>query len=150
MYFYFVLESFGLNQEEQMKENPLFPSFTKHLHHKINFVPQLGEEDKASLPWRSWPMDICQLDKSTFYLVKVLGNIKNLKISNTGSHLVLIDALLALVLLSRRQQFMLRFRGPGRIYLELWRIYLEVCEDIFGTRQLQTAEAAHRQPCWAF
>ena len=90
-------------------------------------------------------MDICQLDKSTFYLVKVLGNIKNLKISNTGSHLVLIDALLALVLLSRRQQFMLRFRGPGRIYLELWRIYLEVCEDIFGARQLQTVEAAHRQ-----
>ena len=54
---YFVLESFGLNQEEQMKENPLFPSFTKHLHHRINFVPQLGpnlgEEDKASLLWRS-------------------------------------------------------------------------------------------------
>ena len=30
----------------------------------------------------------------------------------------MIDASVALALLSRRQQFMLRFRGPGRIYLE--------------------------------
>ena len=114
-------------KRDRWKGNLLFPCFIQHLH-QISRCSSLFNGSTVASTGEVYPCMSVNWGRAHICLVKAVEQkFKDFKATIRGAHLVLIDASVALALLSSRQQFMLRFRGL------LGRIYLGWGQDIFGS-----------------